>query len=96
MSLALAMQRFHLHETLLCKQQLGKGSPGSNLVGRVKPETGQKPDAEERRSSSGAGKPAAGAGGHFGGWGATTGSRPTMVSDVLAAFVWGLETWGIQ
>lgn len=39
----------------------GKGSPGSNLVGRVKHKTGQKPDAEERRSSSGAGKPAAGA-----------------------------------
>lgn len=88
-SLALAVQPFHLHETLLRKKQLGKGSPGSNLVGCVKPETGQKPDAEERRSSSGAGKPAAGAGGHFGGWGATTGSRPTMVSDVLAAISCG-------
>lgn len=74
-SVALAVQPFHLRETLL-RKKLGKGSPGSNLVGRVKHKTGQKPDAEERRSSSGAGKPAAGAGGHFGRRGPRLGAGP--------------------
>lgn len=74
-SVAFTVQPFHLRETLL-RKNLGKGSPGSNLVGRVKHKTGQKPDAEERRSSSGAGKPAAGAGGHFGRRGPRLGAGP--------------------
>lgn len=68
------------------KKKLGRGAPGSNMVGCVTHKTEQKPDTEGHHSSSRTGKLAAGVGSHFGLGEGMTGSGPVMVSDVLAAF----------
>lgn len=64
----------------------GRGTAGSSVVGCVKHKTEQKSDAGAHRSGPGTGKPAAAGGRLSAGVGATTGSRPAMVSDILAAF----------